>query len=328
MSENPLIVINEDVVKQLAHWDWIIEAVETAFMAQADKTGEIFPTVLGHGSNDGTILGAKSGLIKASPDGEKGGLLGIKVGSYWPSNTSAGLPSHGSTTLLFDDATGFPKALINAHFLNGMRTAAANAVASKYLSNPEAKSLAIFGAGSQARFEVEALRQVREIEQVSIVNRHLDKATEFAEELNEKGLKATVSNAQQALKGAQLVTTVTASREALFDASWVNPGTHISAMGSDAPGKQEIPSDLFSHAQLYCDNKSQSVCIGEFQYATDAQQATISELGSIISRDTNTFGAEQITVFDSSGIGLQDVAVASHLLKLVEQNNLTKTIDF
>jgi ornithine cyclodeaminase len=122
-----------------------------------------------------------------------------------------------------------------------MRTAAANAVAAKYLSNPQASQLAVFGAGSQARFEVEALCRVRPIEQVNIVNRTPEKAEGFAQELTLKGLKASVCSAKKALENAQLITTVTASRDALFESRWVNPGTHISAMGSDAPGNKKYP---------------------------------------------------------------------------------------
>jgi ornithine cyclodeaminase len=329
MNTQSLTIIDEKSVKQLASWDWIIKAVETAFIAQATKTGEIFPTVLGHGSHPGTIMGAKSGVIGASSaNSMSDGLLGIKVGSYWPDNPASGLPSHGSTTLLLDDTTGFPKALINAHFLNGMRTAAANAIAANYLSNPDAKNLAVFGAGSQARFEVDALCQIRDIRHVSIVNRDNEKATAFADELNNKGLVATVCDAQRAIESAQLITTVTASRSPLFKAHWVKPGTHISAMGSDAPGKQETPIDLFNRARLYCDNYSQSIRIGEFQYASEPQQSSITELGTVISQNDHCFSDEQITLFDSSGIGLQDVAVAGHLLTLAERNGLAKAIDF
>jgi ornithine cyclodeaminase len=329
MSTAPLIIINEDTVKRLAGWDWIIEAVERAFIAQANNTGEIFPTVLGHGSQQGTILGAKSGVINPSPaKSASGGLLGIKVGTYWPENPFVGIPSHGSTTLLLDNATGFPKALINAHFLNGMRTAAANAVAARYSSNPNATHMAIFGAGSQARFEVDALCQVREIKHVSIVNRGSKKAAIFAEELEAKGLQATICNARQAIENAHLVTTVTASRQPLFEAQWVKPGTHISAMGSDAPGKQEIPPELFSQARLFCDNHDQSTRIGEFQYVTEELKPTITEIGEIISQKANLFSQNQVTLFDSSGIGLQDVAVAGQLLTLAKQSDLIKTIDF
>lgn len=328
MSTQPLIIVDEDSVKQLAQWDWIIDAVETAFVAQANQTGTIFPTVLGHGSRSGTIMGAKSGVIQQGSSGDTSGSLGIKIGTYWPENPSMGIPSHGSTTLLLDDATGFPTALINAHFLNGMRTAAANAVAAKYLSNPKAHHLAIFGAGSQARFEVDALCQVRPIKQVNIVNRDTEKATIFAAELNKKGMSASVCDAQQAIETAQLVTTVTASRKPLFEAQWVQPGTHISAMGSDAPGKQETPPALFQRALLYCDNCPQSIRIGEFQYATGAQQGQITELGAAILRGKSHSSASQITLFDSSGIGLQDVAVASQLLRLAKQKNLIKTVSF
>ena len=323
---NTLIVIDEVTVKRLAKWDWIIDAVEDAFVSLASNAAEAFPTVLGKGSETGTVVGAKSGLIKASASSE--GKLGLKLGTYWPVNPNKGLAAHGSTTLLLDDKTGFPKAIINAHYLNGMRTAAANAVAAKYLSAPDARTLAIFGAGNQARFEVESLRQVRDIQQVTIVNRDHVKADAFAKDLIESGIEARVCDAETAVKEAQLITTVTAARAPLFESQWVSNGTHISAMGSDTPEKQEIPTSLFEYSKLYCDSHSQSIRIGEFQYATEEQKAKLEELGHTIATGNCSYSSNNITIFDSSGIGLQDVSVAGSLLEQATQQGLIKTIPF
>ena len=118
LSSMRLAVVSESVVKQVVSWPLVMSAVREAFESAADG-GLVFPVAFGVGSAGGD-WGVKSGLVPgASPQ------LGLKVGSYFPQNRSKGLAAHGSTTLLLDDATGFPKALINAHFLNGMRTAAA-----------------------------------------------------------------------------------------------------------------------------------------------------------------------------------------------------------
>ena len=131
----------------------------SALVAAADGTGVVFPVLRGRGSYEGTGFGAKSGLLVRKPPWSS--VVGLKVGSYWARNREAGIPAHGSTTLLLDDETGYPRALINAKYLNGLRTAAANAVACDLFSRPDSRSLCVFGSGGQAAFEIEAVRQVR-----------------------------------------------------------------------------------------------------------------------------------------------------------------------
>ena len=150
-----LEVVSEAAVKAVVTWPLVIGAVRDAFRSSAEG-GRVFPVAFGRGSAGADhAWGMKSGLVAGDAP-----LLGVKVGSYWPTNRGRGLAAHGSTTLLLDDATGFPRALLNAHYLNGMRTAAANAVAVDVLSPPRSSRLVVFGAGGQAAFEARAVCQV------------------------------------------------------------------------------------------------------------------------------------------------------------------------
>jgi ornithine cyclodeaminase/alanine dehydrogenase-like protein (mu-crystallin family) len=132
-------------------------------------------------------------------------------------------------------------------------------------------------------------------------------------------VEARAVSAEQAVRAADIVVTATPSREPLFDEAWVKPGTHVVSMGSDAPGKRELPSDLFPRARLFCDLLSQSVQIGEFQHVRDAIDAgalTVTPIGDVIEgRAPGRSSDEEITVFDSSGISLQDLYMAEALIR-------------
>ncbi|MGK6320335.1 ornithine cyclodeaminase family protein [Sphingomonas sp. DT-204] len=282
--------------------------VERGFADVARGDAVMFPPLVARGSDPATRFGAKAGvdLARRCP--------GIKVGSYWPINRAKGLPAHGSTTLLLDDETGFPAALVAATHLNALRTAAADAVAVHHLARAEAGVIAIVGAGNQAWFDLEAIRRVRPIRSVRVWNRTAPAAERFAERARQSGLEAVATELETAVRGADIVVTATAAREPLIARDWVAPGTHISAMGADGPGKQELDAALVAAAQRFADLPSQSAAIGECQHAVAAgliDPASIVAIGDVIDgRAPGRKGADAITLFDSSGIAVQDLAIA------------------
>ena len=210
-------------------------------------------------------------------------------------------------------------AVIEAGKVNAYRTAAADAVAADLLARKPAKVLAIFGAGNQAGFEVMALARIRPIQTVLVVARPSPRRDALVDQIGERGLEARAALPEEAVRAADIVVTATPSREPLFDAAWVDPGTHIVSMGSDAPGKRELPSEIFPRARLFCDLLSQSVQIGEFQHVRDKIDAgvlAITPIGDVIEKRApgRRFDSE-ITVFDSSGISLQDLYMADALIR-------------
>ncbi|RYC37775.1 ornithine cyclodeaminase family protein [Pectobacterium zantedeschiae] len=300
-----MIFISETESAALISHELAYDAVREALLAASEPEARSFPVVHGQGSDPGNTFS-----IKASATGE---LAGLKVGSFWPGNPANGLPRHNSLILLFDQQIGKMAAAIEAGKVNAFRTAAADAVAADLLARPDASVLAVFGTGHQARYECAALARIRPIRTVLIVGRDSEKSTEMAQELQAAGLDAQISDAESACRAADIIVTATPSRKPLFNAEWVKAGTHIVSMGSDAAGKQELPPELFAAGRLFCDLPSQSRTIGEFQHAP--AHVALTAIGDVISENAagrNT--RDDITIFDSSGLSIQDLYIGQRIL--------------
>ncbi|GGP82779.1 ornithine cyclodeaminase family protein [Saccharothrix coeruleofusca] len=304
-----MIFISEAESTALVTHELAYAAARRALLAAVDEDAHSFPAVLGHGS-----ARANRFTVKSAATAE---VAGLKVGSYWPGNAERGLPRHNSLVLLFDQEVGRIGAVIEAGQANAYRTAAADAVAADALARPDARALAVFGTGHQAFHECAALARVREFEVVRVVARDADRGAAFARKLAGHGLTAVPASAEEACRSSDVVVTATTSRAPLFDAAWIGPGTHVASMGSDARGKQELPPELLATARLFCDWPAQSREIGEFQHAPAHAEPTA--LGHVLSgRSPGRRSADEITVFDSSGIGLQDLFLAVALLEARE----------
>ncbi|SDF79096.1 ornithine cyclodeaminase [Lentzea fradiae] len=295
------VFLSESESAALVDDELALAAAREAFLAAA--TGSIFPVVIGHSSTPGTRFSLKSGAA--------GDLVGVKVGSFWPGNVD--LPRHGSTIVLLDPATGRLAAVVEAAAANGYRTAAADALAVGTLARADSRTLTVVGTGHQAVHEVRAVSRVRPIERVLVVGRRAEAARSFAAEVTAvTGLAAEPVDVQAGVSAADVLVTATTSREPLFDASWVKPGTHVSAMGADGPGKQELPVELYERASLFCDLPQQSSSIGEFQHTSVVPVA----LGAVLAGEAaGRASDDDVTVFDSSGFALQDLTLAAALLR-------------
>lgn len=286
------------------------KAARDALIAAAGSQSEVFPAVLGHGSDEQNKFTVKSA--------SSAHLAGVKIGSYWPSNTSKGIARHNSLLLLFDQAHGRIGAVIEAGVVNAYRTAAADAVAASVLARPDAATLTVFGTGHQALYECAALARVRPITTIHVVSRSQQRGEDFLTRLAGRGLVGRLTSAEEACRAADLIVTATTSVAPLFDAAWVRPGTHVAGMGADADGKQELPVDLLTTARLFCDLPSQAVRIGEFQHVADLVAdgtLEITAIGDVLTgRAEGRQSEHDITVFDSSGIALQDLFIAETLL--------------
>jgi len=306
-----MIYISETESANIVSHKLAYDAVRTALMAACAPDAASFPVVIGHASDPCNRF-----TIKSAADTE---IAGLKVGSYFPSNDKVSRPRHNSIILLFDQDKGQIGAIVEAGKLNAYRTAAANAVATDALSRPEAEVLSLFGTGHQAEFEALAVCRIRSIRQVLIVGRNPVRTNAFVKRLQAKGLRAEASFPEQACRAADIIVTATTSKAPLFRAEWVKSGSHISSMGSDAPGKQELPPDLLANASLFCDLPTQSRSIGEFQYTRENQE--LKAIGTVLMGDTaGRKSTEEITVFDSSGISLQDLYIAEAIIKATDSS--------
>ena len=311
-------IVSESAARRAVSLREALEVTEKVFASLELGHAQAFPVVSGRGSSIGTRFSAKSGLI------EDQRLPGLKIGSYWPANRARSLLSHASTTLLLDDETGYPHALVASSYLTALRTAALDAVAVKFLARPEASQVTIVGAGHQAWFDLLAICEVRPVSSVNVWSRCAASAKSFALRVrNELGLPAFSMPLQAAVETAHIIVTATAAEQALVHREWVSPGTHISAMGADAPGKQELDIELVAHSRLFADVIEQAISIGEFQKAHAAgriSRSAITPLGAVIAGRVPGRGAvEEITIFDSSGVALQDLAVAALALANAER---------
>jgi ornithine cyclodeaminase len=287
------------------------EAIRDALIAASQVSSKVFPALIAHGSDPLNRFSVKSGATQL--------LAGLKMGFIWPGNAVRGLKTHNSVTVLFDQDTGGVRAVIESGVVNAYRTAAADAVATQLLSRQDAKILTVFGAGNQAGYECLAVARIREIEQVLVVNRDTERARQFQTMLSGHGLKVECVSAEQGCARADIIVTATSSTQPLFEAQAVRPGTHISCMGTDGVGKQELDPELLGRAELFCDLLEQSVIIGEFQHVAERiarGELRLTQLGlALTGQAPGRTDAQAITIFDSSGIALQDLYIAQRIVQ-------------
>lgn len=284
-------------------------AVREALAAAAAGRAWSNPVLIAPGLGDGESFSIKSGAAR----GDR--LVGAKIGSFWPGAPQHGRPRHSSLVVLLDADTGRARTVVEAGAMNGRRTAAANAVATDLLARADSRTLSVIGAGAQARYEIEALLRVRNFERIMIASRTSEAAQALARRLTDDGLAAEATDIAVACRAADVLVTATPGRAALFDADLIAPGVHISAMGADQAGKQELPPALLRRARLFADWPQQSLMIGEFQSVRGEAQSgaiAITAIGEVISgREPGREDPAEITVFDSSGLALQDLFVAA-----------------
>ncbi len=243
----------------------------------------------------------------------------IKISPGFFDNPRIGLPSTNGMMAVLSAKTGLLEALLlDNGYLTDVRTAAAGAVAAKHLARHGARTAAIIGAGVQARMQLAALKLVRNIRHARVWARDADKASSFAETVSaELGIEiAPADTAQAAMRGADIIVTTTPAARPLVLADWLEPGQHLTAMGSDAEHKNEVDPHAILRADLYvADSLAQTRRLGELHHAIAAglidAQAGFPELGAITSgalpgRQTD----DQITIADLTGTGVQDTAIA------------------
>jgi ornithine cyclodeaminase/alanine dehydrogenase-like protein (mu-crystallin family) len=216
---------------------------------------------------------------------------------------------------------GLVGVLADNGYLTELRTGAAGAVAADLLARPDARTAAIVGAGSQARFQLEALREVRSIDTVRVASRSPERAQVFVDELAGQGLSARLfASVEEAIRGADVVITVTPSTAPLVDAGWLEPGTHVTAVGSDEPTKQELDPAVLARARVVAvDDRRQTASFGELHHAIAAGLRSADDvvtLGELLEGAAEgRVAADDITVADLTGVGVQDAAIAALVLR-------------
>lgn len=301
-----MFLVPEAAVANLVTPEAAFAAVEGVFAAMARGEAGNFPVVR-EALGAGRQYGFKSGLDRA------GGMLGVKAGGYFPGNAARGLINHQSTVFLFDPETGVLEAAVGGNLLTALRTAAASAISIDRLARADARVLGIVGAGHQAAFQLRAAARVRRFERVIAWNYHPEMLPRLGAVAAELGLPFEAV-ALERMAGADVIVTITSSPAFSLAAAHVAPGTHLACMGTDTKGKQEVEPALLARATVFTDEVAQSVSIGEAQHAVAAGLIAgdaITPLGAVLTgAHPGRSRADEITLYDGTGVGLQDLAVA------------------
>lgn len=327
-------ILNENDIKQILTLPMAIHAVEQAYLQKHAGSGEAWPMVFHEFDPGHADLDIKSGNLNPNE------IFGLKVVSWFAENPRKQLPALFGTSLIFDLNTGKPKAILNAGPITDFRTGAAGAIGAKYLARPDSRNLLMVGCGTLAPYLIAStLLTMPQLEQAVIVNPRMpDHASERLENitgkvdslLNRVGIQRSCKilsaiDTKAAVKKSDIILTATPSRAPLILADWIQPGTHLSCIGSDMSGKQEIESTAFSHARVFCDDTSQCLSVGECElpYKEGIFSAPTGEIGAVIAGSLpGRTSPEDITIFDSTGLALQDLASAAAILEQAEKDHL------
>lgn len=321
-----MIIVPEKEIGGLMGLPESYDAVEQVFAAMASGDAYNFPVVreaIGHAD---ALYGFKGGFDKA------GMTLGLKAGGYWPNNLQThGIINHQSTVFLFDPDTGRVEAIVGGNLLTALRTAAASSVSINRLARKDAKVIGMVGAGHQATFQLRAALQQRDFEKVIGWNLHPEMLPNIEKVAQEAGLPFEAVELD-GMTAADVIVTITSSFAPSLLADHVSPGTHVACMGTDTKGKQEVGTDLITRAKLFTDEIAQSISIGECQHAIAAgliAEGDVNQIGAVINGDhPGRSSDDEITLFDGTGVGLQDLAVASAVVDLAVQKGIAIEVDF
>jgi len=281
------------------------------------------------------------GLMGLMPAYTSGGTphqaaFGLKAICIFPGNPAKGLDSHQGAVLLFSAETGELLAMMNASAITAIRTAAVSAVATDLLARTDACHLAIIGSGVQARSPLSALSQVRPLARCRIASRHFEHAQKFAEEMRPDFSFALepVETVEQALEGADLIVTATAAAEPIVRREWVSAGAHLNLVGSSTPGAREVDSETIAAASLFVDRRESTINeAGDYLLAVRdgviGPNHIRAEIGEVLKGDQpGRTSPEEITLFKSLGLGIEDLFAAEYLYRSAKELNVGTWVEF
>lgn len=318
-----MLIIPENLIAELVSAEDAFTAIEGCFAAMSRGDTYNFPVVR-EALGEGRQYGFKSGLDRA------GGQLGIKAGGYFPANAARGMINHQSSVFLFDPESGRPVAMVGGNLLTALRTAAAQAISVDRLARRDARVLGMVGAGHQAGFQLRAAARVRQFERVIGWNLHPEMLDRLAAIAAELGLPFEAVGLERMVE-ADVIVTITSAPAASLLLPHVSAGVHLACMGTDTKGKQEVAPEILAQATVFTDEIAQSISIGEAQHAVALgllRADQITPLGDVLTgRHGGRTRADEITLFDGTGVGLQDLAVAAMAVTRAQERGLGITVE-
>jgi len=334
-------IINSMQVKAFMNMAELIPEIEKAYRYKARNEGGVFPVITHEwivGSKDMDI---KSGYI----DGDVK-IYGLKALTYIEENQKRGLPCLTGTMMVFNSQTGQLKGVLDSGHITGFRTGAAGAIGSKYLARPDSKNLLLVGAGKQALFNLAGNLLVMEgLERVMVCDpanpqgaagfihglkeRLWDEIFSVAapnqkEKLNFNCQAVPMEELEAAAMAADIIVTTTPSRNPILKDKWISEGVHINCIGADMEGKEEIEKEIFARARIVVDDITQAISIGETEIPVKqgviSREDIVCEIGQLIEGGAKGRCSDKdITIFDTTGLALQDLITAEYLIRKAEE---------
>ncbi len=307
-----MLILNQTQIKKiipLSKIKEVINCVEEAFCDYGKKSVQMPPKTYLYFEEYGgdlRIMPAFSLKLK---------IAGTKIVNVHPKNSQKGLPTVMATIILNDVKNGVPLALLDGTYITGMRTGAAGAVAVKYLAKKNARTLGIIGAGQQAIYQIAAITKVRDIKEIFVFDVRPEAVKKLAEVLSKSKIKIRNAELEEVVKQDILVTT-TPSQKPFIKKEWILPGTHINAIGADAAGKEELDPQILRKGKIVIDDWAQASHSGEINVPLKKgiiQEKNIyASLGEIVTKKKlGRQNTQEITIFDSTGLAIQDLYTAS-----------------
>jgi alanine dehydrogenase len=307
----PTLLLDRKAVKTLMRMPDVVNVVEEAFRMYGEGKGKMPPKV---------YLSVEHGDFRAMPAALPG-CAGVKWVNVHPQNPSLGLPSIMAILIYNDPETGYPRAIMDASEITAYRTGAAAAIASKYLARRDSHTIGIIGAGFQAYTQILAHAEVFaaiSINAFDISRAAVDRLTHSLPQLSIRSCSI------QEAAASDIVCTLTPSRSPIVKKEWITPGAHINAVGADAPGKQELDPLILREAIVVVDDPKQASGSGEINvpiqkgaYSIDEVYGTLAEV--IVGKKKGRTDDKVVTVFDSTGVAVEDMAVAKLLFERAQQ---------
>lgn len=309
------LILNSAEVEHLINMGEALQAVRDAFFLHGKNLVTMPTKIYLHLDKYGGDFRAMPAYIASRE------ACGIKWVNVHPKNRRFGFASVMALIILSDPATGFPLCIMDGTLITNLRTGAAGGLAARYLAKKDSRTIGLVGCGAQAKTQLLALRELFKIKSVYVWGNKLIYAKKFLKDLKYLGLDMEIKeDISGCVKEADIVVTATPSRIPIVQAGWIKEGTHINAIGADAKGKEELAPQLVRKAKIVVDDVCQACHSGEINVPISRKlfrkENIYATLGEIVAgKKRGRESEKEITIFDSTGLAIQDIAVANLVYK-------------
>ena len=344
-----ITILNEEAIKRLLDIKNVIKVVEQAYTLKNSNQADLFPIITHIFEPGKADMDIKSGHLKGDAN-----IFGLKLVSWFGENSKKGFPELIGTIMVFDGKTGIPLGILSGEHMTGMRTGSAGAIGAKYLARKDSENLLMVGAGHQAFFQIAAtLTVLNKIKKVMVYDPIDYKfAVDFCHKIKTKLKNEILSkykddeilakkydinfvatdDIEKSTSEADIIITATPSYKPLIKEGWIKKGTHLTCIGADMEGKQEIDENIFSKARIFVDDLEQAIHVGETETSIKKgmikKEDVAGEIGEIImGTKPGRLSDDEITIFDSTGIAHQDLLTAAHVLKIAQEKGLGTIVE-